>query len=83
MAEIFFVILRSQTASQKPGHGLCGRVGRHNKSVYSTLFLGYQESGKFNGKVKNVANSRCLSGYVYSVRIRRASVGYGRIAYSA
>jgi len=36
------------------------------KSVYSTLFLGYQESGKFKGKVRNVANSRCLSGYVHS-----------------
>ncbi|MCM1290376.1 MAG: hypothetical protein NC207_00390 [Bacteroides sp.] len=32
---------------------------------------------------KNEANGRCQCGYVYSVRTRRVSVGYGRIAYSA
>ena len=30
------------------------------ESVYSTLFLGYQKSGKFQISVKDVANGRCL-----------------------
>ncbi len=36
------------------------------ESVYSTLFLDIAKSGKFQISVKNVANGRCLSGYVYS-----------------
>jgi len=46
-----------QAASQKPGSGQCGWVGtitaprrdvtRHTESVYSTLFLDFPKSGKF------------------------------------
>ena len=54
---------------------------RHMKSVYSTLFLGLLKLRNFQITVKNAANGRCLCGYVYSVRIRRESVGCGRIAY--
>ncbi len=35
----FKLYLHLPTAMQRPGFGLCGRVGELNKSVYSTLFL--------------------------------------------
>ena len=41
------LILRQQTASQRPGQGLCGRVCGIMDCVYSTLFLDTSKSGKF------------------------------------
>ncbi len=38
------------------------------ESVYSTLFLDSQKLRNFLISVKNAANSRWLSGYVYSAR---------------
>ena len=90
--KIFFVSLQPQTASQSPVMGDVGGsatvialalcLGKDiMESVYLTLFLGLLKLRNFLIVVKNVANGRCLSGYVFSVRTRRESVGYGRIAY--
>ncbi len=66
-----------QTASQKPQFGVMrGGSAVIMKSVYSTLFLDSSKSGKISISVKNVANSRCLWEYMYSVISKRKCVSF-------
>lgn len=53
------------------------------KAFTRRSFLTFRNLVNFIGLVENVANSRCLSGYVYSVRYLRESVGNVRMSYSA
>lgn len=54
-----FVILQSQTASQRPGHGQCGWVADIMESVYLTLFLDSQKLRNFLISVKDEADGGC------------------------
>ena len=54
--------MRSQIRTQRPNHGLCGRVGRHNRKAFTQRsFLAHRNLENFN-RSRESANSRCHSG---------------------
>lgn len=83
--------LPMQTASQSPVKGnvggavssACRMACQDIRKALLDALSWQTEIWKISIFVKNDANSRRLSGYVYFVRTRRVSVGYGRISYSA
>lgn len=65
-----------RTVPQKPGLGYEGWVAGIKKRLLRS-FLTNGNLENFIGKVKDVANSRCLCGYDYFIIDQRGNVGYG------
>ena len=81
--QILLLTLRSQTASQKPRRVRAAGC-RHNGKRLLDALSWLVETSQTSITVRNVANSRCQCGYVYSANCRYASVGYWCICtYSA
>lgn len=64
-----------RTVPQKPGLGYEGWEADIKKRLLRS-FLTNGNLENFNGKVKDVANSRCLCGYDYIIIDQRGNVGY-------
>lgn len=81
--QILFLNLQPQTAKQKPGRVRAAGC-RHNGKRLLDALSWLVETSQTSITVRNVANSRCQCGYVYSANCRHASVGYWCICtYSA